>query len=77
MNTSQDPPFIENPPLHWVLCSEIWEDLLLIAVLELDTISIENNYLDVSVKEVKRSYFDGPHNQHRKSQKKSKRVKKS
>ena len=67
MNTSQDPPLNENPTLHWVLCSERWEDIVIIAVPELDTILIENYYLDVSAQEIKKSYFDRPHNQHRNS----------
>ena len=67
MNTSQDPPLDENPPLHWVLCSERWKDIVIIAVSELDTILIENNYSDVSAKEVKRSYLNRSHNQCRKS----------
>ena len=66
MNTSQDLPLDENPPLYWVPCSESWEDIVIIAVPELDTTLIENNYSDVSVKDIKRSYFDGPNNQHRK-----------
>ena len=77
MNISQNPPLDKNPMLHWVLCSERWEDIVIIAVPELDTIVIENNYSDVYAQEIKRSYFDGPHSQCRKSQKKSKRVKKS
>ena len=67
MNTSQDPPHNENPILHWVFCSERWEDIVITAVPELNTIQIENNYSDVSAQEVKRSYFDGSHNQCRKS----------
>ena len=77
MNTSQDPPLNENPTLHCVLCSERWEDIMIIAVPELDTILIENNYLEVSTQEMKRSYLDRPHSQCRKLQKKTKRVKKS
>ena len=76
MNTSQDPPLDESPMLHWVLCSKRWEDIVIIAVPELNTIPIENNYPDVSAQEIKRSYFDRPHSQCRKSQKKSKRVNK-
>ena len=53
-NTSQDPPLNENPMLHWVLCPERWEDIVIIAVPELNTISIENNYLDVSTQEIKK-----------------------
>ena len=67
MNKSQDPPLNENLTLHWVLCSERWEDIVTLAVPELNTIPIENNYLDVSTQEIKRSYFDGPHSQCRKS----------
>ena len=35
MNTPQDPPPSEKSPLHWGLCSENWEDLVIIAVPEL------------------------------------------
>ena len=66
MITSQDPPLDENPTLHWVLSSERWEDIVITAEPELDTILIENNYLDVSAQEIKRSYFDRPHSQCRK-----------
>ena len=48
MNTSQDPPLNENPTLHWVICPKRWEDIMIIAVPELNTIPIENNYPDVS-----------------------------
>ena len=75
MNTSQGPPLDEIPTLHWVLCSERWEDIVIIAVPELDTILIETNYLDVSTQEIKRSYFDGPYSQCRKLQKKTKGAK--
>ena len=54
MNMPQDPPLTENPTLHWVLCFEKWEDLVIIAVPELNTISIENNYSDVSTQDVKK-----------------------
>ena len=77
MNTPQDLPLSKNPTLHWILCSGKWEELMIVAVLEIDTILIGNNYLDVSTLHIKISYFDGPHNQCRKSQKKSKKVKKS
>ena len=73
----EDPSPSENSPLHWVLCSENWEDLMIIAVPELNTTPIENNYLDESTQYIKRSYFDGPHSQCRGSRKKPKRVKKS
>ena len=76
MNTPQDPSTDEKSPLHWVLCSENWEDLMIIAVPELSTTLIESSYLDVSTQDIKRSYFNGPHNECRKSKKKSKRVKK-
>ena len=49
---------------------------MIIAEPELNTILIENNYLDVSTQEIKTSYFAGPHSQSRKSGNKSKRVKK-
>ena len=55
MNMSQDPPVNENRMLHWVLCSERWEDIVIIAVPEFDTIPIGNNYPDVFSQEIKRS----------------------
>ena len=57
MNSSQDPPLKEYPTLHWVLCSERWEDAVIIAVPELNTVPIENNYLDVSTQEINMSYL--------------------
>ena len=75
MNTPQDIHLNEKSPLHWVLCSENWEDLVIIDVLELNTNLINSNYSDVSTQDLKRSYFDGPHSQCRKSRKKPKREK--
>ena len=66
ISMSKDPALDENPTLHWVLCSERWEYIVIIAVPDLDTILIENNYSDVSAQEIKRSYSDGLHNQGRK-----------
>ena len=76
MNMPQDPPSDEKSPLHWILCSENWEDLVIIAVLELSTTLLERNYSDVSTQDIKRSSFDGPHSQCRKLRKKPKRVRK-
>ena len=73
----QDPPPNEKSTLHWVLCSEKWEDLMIIAVPELNTTPIESNYSNVFTKDIKRSYFDGPHSQCRMPRKKPKRVKKN
>ena len=53
MNMSQNPPLDENPMLHWVLCSERWKDIVIIAVPELNTTLVENNYSDVSAQEIK------------------------
>ena len=78
MNTSQDPPLNENPTIHWVLWSEKWENIVIIAVPELNTtLILDNNLLDLSAQEIKRFYFDGLHNQHRNSQKECKRIKES
>ena len=60
MNTPQEPPPDEKSPLDWVLCSEDWEDPMVIALPELNTTLIESNYLDVSTQDIKRSYFDAP-----------------
>ena len=54
MNTPMDPPSNEKSMLHWVLCSENWEDLIVIAVPELNTIPIESNYLDTSTENIKK-----------------------
>ena len=53
VNMSQDLPLDENPTLHRVLCFERWEDIVIIAVPEFDTIPIENNYSDLSTQEIK------------------------
>ena len=53
MNTSQDPPLNENHTLYWVFCSEKWQDLVIIAVPEFNTIPTENNYWDVSTQDIK------------------------
>ena len=77
MNTSWDLPPDEKSPLHWVLCSENWEDLVIIAVPELNTTPIESNYLNMSTQDIKQSYFNGSHSQCQKSRKKPKRVEKN
>ena len=39
---SQDPPLNENPTLPWVLCSERWKEIVILAVPELNQIPKEN-----------------------------------
>ena len=58
MNTPEDPFLNQKPTLHWVLCSQKWEDLMIIVVPELNTILIESNYLDVSIQDITKYYFD-------------------
>ena len=58
MNTPQDSPPDEKSPFHWVPCSENWENLMIIAVPELNTYMIESNYLDLSTQDIKRSLMD-------------------
>ena len=77
MSSPQDEPPNENSPLHWVLCSEYWEDLVIIVVPDLNTTLLDINYLNVSTQHIMRSHFDGAHSEGRKSRKKLKRVKKN
>ena len=53
MNPPQDPPPNENSSLHWVLCSENWKDLVIIAVPDLNTTPTDSNYLNVSTLDIK------------------------
>ena len=76
MNPPKDPPPDKKSLLHWVLCPENWEDLVIIVIPDLNTTPIEGNYSNVSTQDI-RSYFDGPHSQCRKSRKKPKGVKKN
>ena len=77
MNTPQDLPPNEKSPVHFILCSENWEDLMSIAVTDHNITPIESKYSDVCTQDTKRSYSDGPHSQCRMSRKKPKRVKKN
>ena len=40
-----------------VLCSEDWHDIAITYIPQLDNIPIENNYVDICLKEIKDVYF--------------------
>ena len=42
---------------EWVLCSENWQDFVVIHVPQLNVTSIEDNYTNLSIKEIKNTYF--------------------
>ena len=42
---------------EWVLCSEDWRDIVIMYVPELNNISIEDNYAEISQEEIKDAYF--------------------
>ena len=42
---------------EWVLCSENWQDLVIIHVFQLNNTLIEDNYANISIKEIKNTYF--------------------
>ena len=41
----------------WVLCSENWQDFVFIHVPQLNVTPIEDNYANLSTKEIKNTYF--------------------
>ena len=41
---------------EWVLCSENWQDFVIIHVPQLNNTPIGDNYANVSIKEIKNTY---------------------
>ena len=41
---------------EWVLCSEDWRDIVITYVPQLNNIPIEDNYAEISQKEIKKAY---------------------
>ena len=41
----------------WVLCSEDWQDIVIMYLLQLNNIPIENNYTAISLEEIKDAYL--------------------
>ena len=42
---------------EWVLCSEDWQDIVIMYVPQLNNIPIEDNYADISLEEIKDAYI--------------------
>ena len=48
---------LKQAKTEWVLCSEDWQDIVMIYVPQLSNIPIENNYTEISLEEIKDTYF--------------------
>ena len=47
----------KHAPTEWVLCSDNWQDIVIIIYIpQLNDIPIEDNYVDISLKEIKDAY---------------------
>ena len=46
----------EKQKTQWVLCSEDWRDIVITYVPQLSNIPIEDNYAEISQKEIKKAY---------------------
>ena len=46
----------ENAETEWVLCSEVWRDIVITYVPDLNDIPIEENYAEIAQKEIKKAY---------------------
>ena len=56
---------------EWVLCSENWQDVVIIHIPQLNVTPVENNYVNLLIKDIKNTYFQ--HSHHKRScQKRSK-----
>ena len=42
---------------EWILCSDDWQDIVIIYIPQLNHTPIEDNYGDISLKESKDAYF--------------------
>ena len=46
----------EHIQIEWVLCSEDWGDIVITYVPQLNNIPVEDNYVEISHKEIKKAY---------------------
>ena len=47
---------LKHTKTEWVLCSEDWRDIVIMYVPELNDVPIEDNYANISWKEIKKVY---------------------
>ena len=50
-------PTPRQPQTEWVLCSDDWQDIVIIYIPQLNDTPIEDNYGDISLKKNKKAYF--------------------
>ena len=50
-----------HPEVEWVLCSDNLQDIVIIHIPQLNDTLIEDNYVDISLKEIKDTYFKNFH----------------
>ena len=46
----------EKQKIAWILCSDDWRDIVTMYVPQLNNIPIEDNYAEISHKEIKKAY---------------------
>ena len=51
----------KHPQTEWVLCTDNWQDIVITYIPQLNAIPIEQNYADISMKEIKDAYFTNFH----------------
>ena len=47
----------KQPQTEWILCSDDWQDIIIIYIPHLNDTPIEDNYVNISLKEIKDVYF--------------------
>ena len=47
----------KHPQTEWVICSDDWQGIVITYIPQLSDTPIENNYADISLKEIKDAYF--------------------
>ena len=51
----------KHPQTEWVLCSDDWQDIVTTYIPQLNDVSIEDNYGDISLKGIQDAYFKNFH----------------
>ena len=47
----------KHPQTEWVLCSDDLQDIVITYIPQLENMPIEDNYAEISLKEIKDAYF--------------------
>ena len=52
---------LKLPQTEWLLCSDDWQDIVIIDIPQPSDTPIEDNYVDISLKKIKDAYFKNLH----------------